>query len=555
MQSSVIFVTSVIDTKTSVKEETVQFKLDCLRLLLNSFHGEILIFADRENAESLKSIYTNENIKIILFDYPVESWIYRESLPYKNRLPNVRNDAKDTFEHLCQTQMKIEMLQKAIEIAGQNTFFYMDANIYHLFPDFTLSFSNYINYLCLQRPNTSDPVLSLPYCWGKQSSVDFNNVCWRFCGAVLYGNAPAINHLHNLYVQFYSTVLKEKNTMTWDINFLAHLETMDVFHPVLYKANHNISIVNIPTSLVFHNLSDGDHTIVKYHCPDVPGFFPSSASYQNKHLCIRYVNYKIGADDKYTVFNVQGQLQTVNVLCCLSDDLASIVEAHTIDENAIGIPTYMEGAKYTGLEDVRLFGNMEFVASSATYTADHSIRIVKGAIRDGRFVTGAVLQPPVYTPCEKNWIPLDKKDCYIYRWHPYEIIKADANGSTQVIMRVNIPNILFNKVRGSTAPVWSNKDLCYICVVHWAERSADKGLLQYYHMLVRLNKDYLVIAMSQPFCFTRIGIQYCLGFTLVDAKTYGFWFSENDGDTQFMCSCSNQFFFHGLDGKFVDCRQ
>lgn len=150
MQSSVIFVTSIIDTKSTVKVETVQYKLDCLHLLLNSFHGEILIFADRENTELLKSTYTSENIKIILFDYPTESWIYRESLPYKDRLPNVRNQAKDTFEHLCQTQMKIEMLQKAIEIIGKNTFFYIDANIYHLFPDFLLSFSNYIKYLSLQ---------------------------------------------------------------------------------------------------------------------------------------------------------------------------------------------------------------------------------------------------------------------------------------------------------------------------------------------------------------------------------------------------------------------
>ena len=97
-------------------------------------------------------------------------------------------------------------------------------------------------------------------------------------------------------------------------------------------------------------------------------------------------------------------------------------------------------------------------------------------------------------------------------------------------------------------PIWS--DSCYICVVHWTNGGSSE-LLEYYHMLVKLDETYNVMAWSQPFHFTRIGIQYCLGFTMVDSTTYGFWFSEIDGNPQFMRSCSSQFFFVGLDGRCV----
>jgi len=554
MQSSVTFVTAIMDTKSAVKEETLQYRIDSLCLFLNSFQGEILIFTDRENIDLIKFIYKNidrgQNIKIQLFDYPTESWIYRESLPYRDLLPTTRNQAKDTFQHLCLTQMKIEFLNRAIEICGNNTFFWIDSNICHLFNESLSHSINFLNYLSSQT-FVKTPFIAMPYCWEKQNSVNFDNVCWRFCGAVMIGNNTGIANLHNLYQQFYSGLLKEKNRLSWDINVLAHFESIGIFSPVLYRANHNSSIVQIPTHLYYSCLSNGtaDNTIIHYDYPEISGFFPSSASYlqrtSDKILCVRYVNYKIDNSDKYTVYNTNGQLQTINVICSLSDDLASIKDTQVIDEHAIGIPTYMEDAKYIGLEDVRLFGNMNFVASSATYTSDHSIRIIKGKIVGTSFTEGIVLKPPngIYTHCEKNWIPLDENDCYIYRWHPYEIIRADDRGITSVISSKVIPNTLFEKVRGSTVPVWSNSDCCYITVVHWTERSAERGLLQYYHMLVKLNKKYDVVMWSQPFCFTRIGIQYCLGFCLINSETYGFWFSENDGNPQFMRSCSSQFSF------------
>jgi len=555
LKQSITFVTAVIDTRSSVKEETLQFKMDHLSQLLFLLKEPIQIFADRGCAEILKNKYKDcENVKIIVFSVEEESWIYQASMPYKNRLPLTRSATKDTFEHLVWTHMKVEFLQRAIE-NGEGIFCWIDPHICHLFSD-PLSTVNYLNYLSMQK-FAKEPFLALPGCWEpKVPSVDFNTVCWRFCGTFLLGDAASIGSLHTLYKHFYPTLLKERNVMTWDINMWAQMESEGVFNPKWYKANHDASIVGIPTSLYSQKLSESENTIVEYAYPEVPGFFPSSASYISKTLITRYVNYKIGPDGRYTVFHPLGQLQTINLLSTLSDDLNTLESSQFIDESIIGIPTYMEGARYVGLEDVRIFksgDNIEFVASSAAYTQDHSIRIVKGVIRDGKFVSGVVLQPPngIYTPCEKNWIPLPTKDCYIYRWHPYEIIRADKNGKTTTVSSKVIPNTLFEKVRGSTVPVWSDVDSRYICVVHWTNES--KGLLQYYHMLVKLDATYEVTAWSQPFHFSRIGIQYCLGFTIDNlTQTYEFWFSENDGNPQFMRSCSSQFVFLQLDGRCVE---
>jgi hypothetical protein len=589
---SFTFVTAIIDVDSQCREETLQFKMEQLSLLLIHLQTSITIFADRGSFEILNSTYKDrKNITIILFKTSEgcdgcsafkgcdgcsafkgwkESWIYKASLPYMDRLPLTRNQTKDTFEHLILTHMKIEFLHKAIENCKNSIFCWIDPHICHLFSN-PLSSINYLNYLSHQK-YTDAPFLALPGCWDfkvpSEPSVDFNTVCWRFCGSFMIGDTASIIGLNTLYKHFYPTLLKERNTMTWDVNFLAQLESEGVCNPNWYRANHDASIVRIPTSLYSQNLSDSMDTLVKYDYPEVPGFFPSSASYIEgssnssldfkKTLITRYVNYKIGPDGRYTVFHPSGQLQTRNLISTLSDDFTTIIDSQFLDDSTIGIPTYMEGARYVGLEDVRTFkieDGIGFVASSAAYTPDHSIRIVKGVIRDGKIVSGVVLQPPngIYTPCEKNWIPIfgnkSKPDSYIYRWHPYEIICADDKGITTIISSKVIPNTLFEKVRGSTVPIWS--DSCYICVVHWTETVSSKGTLEYYHMLVKLDQDYNVTAWSQPFHFTIIGIQYCLGFAIVEKDKYGFWFSENDGNPQFMRSCSSQFSFVGLDGKCV----
>lgn len=537
---SLTFVTSIINIGSNHPDETVESRLDNLKKLNVE---QIIVFCDRD---TMKSLYGNPRI-VPFIDLHTESWIYKASLPYADRMPRNRNETKDTFLHLCLSQMKIEFLKKAIEANPFNSthFAWIDPHICQLFHDSKLVI-NYLNYLSMQT-FTNAPFIAMPGCWSSEPNnpVDFNAVCWRFCGNFMLGDAASILNLHSLYEKLYANVLREKNMMTWDVNMWAHLE--DRFAPVWFKANHDDSIVKVPSSLYSKRLSD---PIIRYKYPEVSGFYPSSASYINNLLFTRYVNYRIDNNGAYTINNVSRQIQTTNVVSYLSDDLTTILESYSIDDSALGIPAY-NSSRYIGLEDVRIFNcanrrNLAFVASSASYTKGHEIRIVRGefSLADKKFINGEVLEPPTHLPsfCEKNWIPLSDGK-FIFRWHPYEIGVCHDNMPMKIISSRVISNSLFEKVRGSTIPVWSDVDACYTCVVHWSE----VGPLQYYHMLVRLDGDYNVIEWSNPFHFSRIGIQYCLGFTIIDPKTYGFWFSENDGNPGFIRSCSSQFSFQGLD--------
>jgi hypothetical protein len=175
------------------------------------------------------------------------------------------------------------------------------------------------------------------------------------------------------------------------------------------------------------------------------------------------------------------------------------------------------------------------------------------------FENGCVLEPPTDTYCEKNWIPIckersgkersddrkersdDRKERsddrernnnrFIYRWAPFEIGELEGN-TLKIVKSVNVEHMLLQKVRGSTPPVWSERDQCYYCVVHYCEHVHGAKTLAYYHMLVKLDKEFVPVEWSNVFHFNRVGIQYCIGFTILD-KGFAFWFSEHDGNPGF----------------------
>jgi hypothetical protein len=228
----------------------------------------------------------------------------------------------------------------------------------------------------------------------------------------------------------------------------------------------------------------------------------------------------------------------------LSEDLTKIVESTLMDESKIGLE--QQNQHVIGLEDLRIYMNadreMEFVAANTSYIKSGAIRIVKGKYGKDGLESGQILEPPTETRCEKNWIPFLGK--YIYRWQPFEIGILNEDSKLAIETSQHVPNLIFDKVRGSTVPVWSEKDQCYICVVHYSE-SVKNAPLHYYHMLVKIN-HLEIIGWSNPFHFTRLGVQYCIGFTINKKdNSYGFWFSENDNCPGFIHNCSScQFSFY-----------
>ena len=240
-----------------------------------------------------------------------------------------------------------------------------------------------------------------------------------------------------------------------------------------------------------------------------------------------------------------------------------------------------------GLEDVRLYtsgGKLRYVATNKSHSISQRIRIMMGdySAEMAMFETGQIIDPPTNTWCEKNWIPLDKSidfgsvagkgstnvgkgstnvgkgstnvgkgstnvgkgstnvgfgaslEQFIYRWAPFEIGQIE-NGVLKIVKSVPVEHMQTQRIRGSTPPVWCAELDCYICVVHYCEHIYGAKTLAYYHMLVKLGKkDYVPFEWSNSFHFNRVGIQYCIGFTLLQNGQIAFWFSEHDGNPGLM---------------------
>jgi hypothetical protein len=250
----------------------------------------------------------------------------------------------------------------------------------------------------------------------------------------------------------------------------------------------------------------------------------------------------------------------------------------------------------------QLSGKTKFIASSIGYSLNKfsqmfigDYNLENGELTNLKHVCSPNTNNNGY---EKNWIPIVKKktreepcspnereymdteeeeELYIiYKWGPFHICdlterNADKSRDLQecnegeltlnIIKTYNIKNPIFNKLRGSTTFITVKSG------VHSPERSAGKDQISvagegnlenekeyllgvahhseehaprhYYHYLVLLDKTTLQPLMwSNGFCFEKLGIEFCIGFTLID-DIYHFWISRHDRDPLLICISKN----------------
>jgi hypothetical protein len=606
----------------------------------------IVLYVDTEIREAYKDTWAKYTNNIVLRDVDyASSWTYKVCSLYKDNLPASRNQVKDSFLFLCLMNMKIEFVVSAVNENPFNTnhFAWIDFNLAHIFKD-KWQTAQWMHYLttCYWAPK----FIANPGCWdkgqGQESIVD--NINWRFCGGFMIGDGESFNELFDLYLEHFTPFMHKYRHITWEVNFWAWLEVNARWNITWYKADHDDSIVRVPSRLLAVKLhgriSDStareqsslgrisDSTAreqsslaTKYipltdQLPKKPGFFPMSASFINLEckgkkgetentrfpvLNVRYINYQLDPQGRYIIHHPQGHLETLNLRCYLSDDLETVTSSEFMWEGMMQLKEYDTSIK--GLEDVRLYndnGALKYVATNRSYNPAQKIRIMTGDYNDSMamFENGSILEPPTDTNCEKNWIPLgenyvppnpllsdiasqehssakgiedsrltnklkESAQYFIYRWSPFEVGVIE-HGQLKIIK--SLPSKL-PRIRGSTVPVplkykdESNKEgaggnvvpLEYICVVHYCEHG-PQGLLEYYHILVKLNAAFEPVQWSVPFYFNKIGIQYCIGFTIADSATSSplkqsahiplkqsatsplknknayFWFSEHDSN-------------------------
>ena len=503
------------------------------------------------------SLKLSDNTKITLNILPditeLEWYTNTDSL----RLPSVRNEKKDTLEHLWKMHLKIYcMYQAVISSSCTNNFFaYIDFDITHMFKNRaeTMAFigENYAQpHLFVSRPNE----MYFPGCWNKSDNFkEFaNKINWRFCGSFFFGGYDAILQFYHYHTLYFSEFLESsENIMTWEVNFWAYLEwKVDEWNPIWYAANHDDSIVRIPGMFGFKILLDRPEetmtTTAVYDYPDLSPYRPMSAAYVEylgkSYLNTRYVNYWIYDNGGYYYPEDEGVIRTLNVCSEFLDKpldyrpMTDVVTVLKCDD----LTFFSEG-----LEDIRLYvsqetGELCFIGSTLSYShVKDKIRTIRGVYDIATHTCRDLqpLSPPTETWCEKNWAPIPLAgggDGFIYKWFPLEIGKVSSEGKLEIIIRKEMDG-RFRHMKGSTSFTLfdDDKKKSLIGVVHFSEEMHPR---QYYHRVVVLDAEtYDVVKCSDIFCFQKASVEFCIGFKVIKAENrMGFWISRMDRDPMYV---------------------
>lgn len=250
-------------------------------------------------------------------------------------------------------------------------------------------------------------------------------------------------------------------------------------------------------------------------------YHPSSVcSFEGYHM-VRFVNYSITNTGSYDMkegkYSPDHAVRTQNVVWSPDGHLKQM------RDDTVTLPRRKH--HILGLEDVRVYRNaddvLRFVATSSEYS--EKIRIVTGEldIDSGEYKNTAVIESPLDSGCEKNWIPVNGTHDIIYSWKPLRVGHLDGN--TLKFDTVHETPNFFRHLRGSAVPIRVGNELW--CLVHYVEYCMPR---KYFHCIVVLDPEtYKPKRISLPFVFRSSGIEYCLSMTQVK-KNVEFMFSSWD---------------------------
>ena len=185
----------------------------------------------------LQEIGARENIHITQLEFE-DLPIYQQLEDIELELPENRNHEKDTRNFMILMNSKVEFVKRAID---ENKF----NSEHYAWIDFGIS-KICKNAHTLNGLKTIHPTygLTMPVILGKMT-VNFSNICWRFCGGFFIGNIESILLFHSLYEKYFNTVIRNTGILTWEVNFWAFLEMNDYLSPLVYYADHNDSMLTI----------------------------------------------------------------------------------------------------------------------------------------------------------------------------------------------------------------------------------------------------------------------------------------------------------------------
>lgn len=466
-----------------------------------------------------------------------------ESEPFIFDLPSHRNEPKDIHGYIHLINSKVAFMADTIAINPWNSthFAWIDFSISYVFHDIPRSQAM---LRAMSRRKYAASFLSITGCWPELVKENLwtvlEHIHWRFCGGFFIGDRASILDFYDRYCAYFPQFLKEHKKLVWEVNFWAWLEMTTDWRPQWFKGDHNDTILHMCSDFFSECIADQTKEIVKYEYPSIETYLPMSAChmfYQGEHwLNTRYVNYWYLDSGHCVIEHPDNHIITKNMISRLNGQTMIPTDYREMDDATVGLPS--NACYFYGLEDIRLFesnGQMRFIATNINYSPTGRNRMIVGDFDPvtATYSNCIVTMPPNPDSwCEKNWIPLVRKDMdtgrdaefFIYKWWPMEIGQLDPETNQLAIVETfTLTAPLFDRVRGSSPFIEWGEFL--IGVVHFSEEFLPR---HYYHMMVMLDKKtFRPVKYSRSFCFQRVGIEFCIGLTVRDGD-YLFWISQFD---------------------------
>lgn len=565
-----------------IKKKTVEQLYEHLYFLAD-IRCPLILFIDDSFPFEIREFIQKTYPDVYLFPlgeitFPWNSSLFLETAGI--HLPSSRNLDKDTLEHMWNMHSKVYCLSKALDLYPHNpfSFLWIDYDISDICSKKWKSVQTFLYELSVRNDTIPFPLTNqmiIPGCWSKvflpeeEDKIKFlNNISWRFCGNVLWGNPLAIRKFRGLYDKYFRSFLRTNRILTWEVNFWAYLESVlsesesekDKWNPIWYSADHNDSLFHIPSEFICSKLGE----TFLYKTIDYPLIFgkhykPMSASYlclkgKSDYLNTRFINYRVMENGNYWWPEEEGRtIRNKNIFSELSPDSLDIVSYREMRETEI--PNYKMGGISEGIEDIRLFysgDSIHFIGSTFSHSPNEKIQMITGKydILLGELTDTFIIDGPNDTWCEKNWIPIyplcgsgdsfreDSSLYFIYKWCPMEIGRIiSSSGSSlgekkklEIQITHETSHFIFRNIRGSSCFL---RDIIegtegLVGVVHYSEDRYPTR--HYFHRLVLLDKtDFKPIKYTDAFYFCNLSVEFCIGFGEKD-NTYMFWISQMDRD-------------------------
>jgi hypothetical protein len=189
------------------------------------------------------SNYSNENTYLVSVK-KMDNYLYNHHSLITNSV-NTLNTTKDTIEYMFTICHKTEWIRQSIlmNVFKTDQFIWIDFGIYRIYRN--LSDNDFINIIKNMTKHKYENI-RIASIW--KTNVDFNvdiykTVAWYFAGGVFGGNSDVLIHFAELMKQKCIEIIKDKNTIMWEVNiwYLLYKSNPSMFD--CYLCDHDVSIL------------------------------------------------------------------------------------------------------------------------------------------------------------------------------------------------------------------------------------------------------------------------------------------------------------------------